>query len=194
MEIYSLYYDVSLITQMFGVDALKAKIYGLIASVAIWVALFILQGFGLRAMAKKRGINNRALAFIPFANLLLAGKIAGDCSFFGQKVKRAGLYTMLVQIIGTLLFGFTIAAEIYLYAVNGNPVNLGTELVPYYGWANLTGFSVAVYRFLDISTLISSIVQLVYNIFVFILVLGVYKPPRCRTCNSSSSCKLQRSS
>lgn len=59
----------------------------------------LLGGFGLYAIAKRAGIKHGFLGFLPFGNTYLAGKIAGEASFFGQKMKRAGLYAMLLEIV-----------------------------------------------------------------------------------------------
>lgn len=59
----------------------------------------IFGGIALRAMAKKEGLKPSFLAFVPFANTWYAGKIAGEANFFGQKMKRAGLYAMILEIL-----------------------------------------------------------------------------------------------
>ena len=35
----------------------------------VWLALFILHGIGIAEMAKRRGIDKRWMAFVPFVNL-----------------------------------------------------------------------------------------------------------------------------
>ena len=176
MELYSLYQEVVVGVAFFNGDSFTTRLISLLSAFGVWLGLFILQGFALRAMAKKRGIKNLALAFIPFANILLIGKIAGDCNIFGQKVKRAGLYTMLAQIVFTLLYGLMTAAELYLYAVHGAPSRIQvTEFHYIYDWQGLTGFSYVAQKFIDVGTLIGGIVQLIYTILAFVLVMGVYK-------------------
>ena len=58
---------------------LKGLLVGIVVGFSIWLVFFILQGFGLSAMAKKRGLKKRWLAFVPFANIWYIGKIAGEC-------------------------------------------------------------------------------------------------------------------
>ena len=57
----------------------------------IRLVLFVLQGFGLYAMAKKREMKNKWLAFVPLASVWYMGKLAGACDGFGKKMKRPGL-------------------------------------------------------------------------------------------------------
>ncbi|MBR6703595.1 MAG: hypothetical protein IKL76_03430, partial [Clostridia bacterium] len=127
---------------------------------------------GLSAMAKKRGLKKRWLAFIPFANIWYIGKIAGECNVFGQRMKRGGLYTMLAQIFTTVLCGLTIAVQVYLLVVEGAPEY---DQFGFPFWINLTGFSAVAYKFYGISQYILPIFQLVYEVFMLILLIALYK-------------------
>ncbi len=178
MEIYGFYTSATMISDYFGITTPISKIWSIVIAVAVWLALFILQGVGLCAMAKGRGIQKRWLAFCPFVNLFFMGKLAGECNVFGQRVKRAGLYTMIAQIVVTLLCGMVIASEIYLYNVCGEPVKVplaDNPLYYVYDWENLTGFSATVEKFYEISDYFIVLVQLVYEILLVILLIGLYK-------------------
>lgn len=178
MEIYGFYNSSSLISEYFGVSTPHSKIWGIAIALVIWSALFLLQGFGLSAMAKRRGIGKRWQAFCPFVNLLYIGKLAGECSVFGQRVKRAGLYTMIAQIVVTVLCGLLIASEIYLYNVCGMPTATALADNPLYyvlDWENLTGFSATVESYYVNSDYFLTIIQLVYEIFLLVLIIGLYK-------------------
>lgn len=172
MELYGLYNSATLIFSLFGEMSIRTLINGAIVGVGIWVVLFSLQGFGLYAMAKNRGMKKKWLAFIPFANIWYMGRLTGDCNVFGQRVKRAGLYAMLAQIIATLVCGLYVAMQTYLYAVEGLPSY--HEDIGYY-WGNLTGFSVKAEKIYTISGVIMPIFQIVYEIFMLVLLFGLYK-------------------
>lgn len=172
MELYQLFDISTSVVAFFGGVGWKGMLGGAIGGVAIWLALFILQGFGLSAMAKKRGLKKRWLAFIPFANIWYIGKIAGECNVFGQRMKRGGLYTMLAQIFTTVLCGLTIAVQVYLLVVEGAPEY---DQFGFPFWVNLTGFSAVAYKFYGISQYILPIFQLVYEVFMLILLIALYK-------------------
>ena len=70
----------------------------LFIAIGVFVALTVLQGFGLYRMAKNRNIKRKWLSFVPFANVYMIGKVAGQCSFFGHKMKRAWLYVLIFQV------------------------------------------------------------------------------------------------
>ena len=172
MELYQLFDISTSVVAFFGGVGWKGMLGGAIGGVAIWLTLFILQGFGLSAMAKKRGLKKRWLAFVPFANIWYIGKIAGECNVFGQRMKRGGLYTMLAQIFTTVLCGLTIAVQVYLLVVEGAPEY---DQFGFPFWVNLTGFSAVAYKFYGISQYLLPIFQLVYEVFMLILLIALYK-------------------
>ncbi|MBO5479829.1 MAG: hypothetical protein J6A63_01380 [Clostridia bacterium] len=172
MEIHGLYNGFANIFLMFGADIPTGLFGGLLTAFAIWTALFILQGIGLYAMGKRRNMKACFTAFIPFVNIWFMGKLAGTCEFFGQKIKRTGVYAMILQIITTLFGATIIAAEIYLYTTHGAP-QMSEQFVPY--WTGLTGFSLGVERFYDLGGYIYSICQLVYEIFMLVLIMGILR-------------------
>lgn len=177
MEFYAIYVLISNFGVLFGssegdiaVDATaRVLIVSLPIAAAVWLALFILQGVGLFTMAKKAGLKNKWLAFVPFADLILMGKLAGTCSIFGRKVKRSGLYAMLAALVSTLYFAAVIVAQILLFTIYRNDSVAGSI------WTNLTGFGNFVYNFYMISDLLGGIVELIYVILLFILLTGLYK-------------------
>lgn len=173
MEIFNLYQSITQIfLQIVKIDVTRSFTLGLILGVGVYVILFILQGFGLYAMAEKRNMPKKWLAFIPFANMLYIEKLSGEYKVFGRKVKRMGLYTMLAAIVAFVFCALTIAAEMYLFLQHGEHIR-----VDEYGYMIFTGegFALKVARFYDISMFFIMIVGLVYEILLYILMLGLYK-------------------
>ena len=68
MEIYNLYYIVMTILSMSNVPVPGVFYYALAFGVVLWIGLFVLQGFGLYAMAKRRGMEDKWKVFVPFVN------------------------------------------------------------------------------------------------------------------------------
>ncbi len=172
MEIFNLYNGMKLTFSMTGVTIPAVFYYALAFGGALWLGLFILQGFGLYAMAKRRGMNGKWKAFVPFVNIHYIGKLSGDCYIFGQRVKRVGLYAMLAQIVVTVLCALVVASEIYLYSTCGLP-KFDEWNAPY--WTGLQGFSLAVFNFYDVSGYLLPTFQLVCEILMLVLLLGLYK-------------------
>ena len=173
MELYSLYQSVRIVLYLYngGVETSWTPVLTIALAAGIWLAFFILQGVGVYTMAKRRGMKRKGLAFVPFANIWYIGKLAGECNVFGQKMKRAGLYAMLAQIVTTVVCALAVAAEIFLFLSEGVPLfdDLG------FYWMDLSGFTDTVYKFYNISDYILSIFQLIYEILMLILLFGLYK-------------------
>ena len=142
-------------------------------SLAPLIACFILQGVGLNTMAKKRNMNKRAWAFVPFANTYFMGKLAGECSFFGQKVKRVGLYAMLAQIISFLLNATVIGIGLYFYVMYGDPDD--TSVMGVFYWSQLPASENVIYTIFEMSYWIQQIVYFIFEVLMVMLVMGLYK-------------------
>lgn len=170
-----------------GAEALHAnvKLYvaAIAAGVGAWIVLELLLGFGLFAMAKKRNIEKRYLAFIPFVNMLYAGRLAGDTRLFGQRMKHAGVFVMTAQIVAVLVGGFTIFAKVTLHynyvlqpvtdAASGRVINYIFKTVD--GNTPASKLASSLIAYVDIASLILSIAELVYSIFLFLVSSALFR-------------------
>ena len=86
-----------------------------LCALGIYLVLLIFGGIGLNKLAKKQGLKHRFMAFLPFVNTYYAGKLAGETQFFGQKMKRVGLYAMLSEIAYVALQIFVLVATVISY-------------------------------------------------------------------------------
>ena len=82
-------------------------------SVIFALIFYLLQSFGLFNMAKTKNIENPWLAFIPYANTYIYGKIA-----FEEKFK-----TILLITLRVLAFAFALITSVdsFASALNGSP-------------------------------------------------------------------------
>ena len=148
----------------------------------LWLALFLLQSFGLYFMAKKQNMPKRYLAFIPFANTWYMSKLAGKCTFFGRRMKNAGIYALIAQILSAIVCALAIAAELYLYIgcvehiteVKEEIIKDVTVVTGVY-WSNLTGFARVAYTFYAYSSYIISIFEFAYTMFMIVVVMALFK-------------------
>ncbi len=171
MFIYEIYQSWVSVSRFNGINELGNLLIGLIAGGVFWLAFFVLQGIGLYTMAKNRKLKNKWLAFVPFANVFFMGKLVGECTFFGRKVKRLGLYAMITQILASLVAFASIFAEIYLFAVEGRPIIQQGFVY----WANLVGTSETINRLYGISGFILLSVDLIYMVTSLLLYSALYK-------------------
>ena len=181
MEIYVLYNFIATLLDYFShASGATARIVALTVGGMIWLGLFLLQGFGLSTMAKGQGLKKRWMAFVPIANILYIGKLAGESKIFNQRVKRAGMYAMIAQIVSTLTCALLIFAELYLYIVEGEPYPiLFNGYKPSLTWGTTSGFSFAMEKLhgggYGYGFSILSIVQLIYELMMFIMLMSLYK-------------------
>ncbi len=174
MQLYSLYQTFAYFFSQTGKFDLESTLLLAVISGIVWLLpFFLLQGFGLYAMARNRDVKGKALAFVPFANVLFAGKLAGECSFFGQKLKRTGLYAMIAQIVSTLFGISMMAAEIYLYTTHGMPTTQTMFGTPC--WIGLEGFSEVAYGFYETVGYIVPIFYLAFRVLWLILLMGLFR-------------------
>lgn len=173
MEIISMYQVFSNLFNAFGMNVTQSLWYGLFGVVAVWLGLFVFQGIALYTMAGKENLEHKWLAFVPFANIFLMGKIAGECSMFGRKIKNLKVYVCISQVIAVALEFLMIAALMYLYIVVGEP-NIDLNGRAY--WDTIAGTAAnSIARFYDVSGYLISIVNLVYEILFFLLLLGIFR-------------------
>ncbi len=172
MGLYSLTEIGYMIFDWFSNDKVKCVFWGMIIGIGIILALFILQGVGLYKMAKRLNWKRKYLAFIPFANIIYLGKLVGECQIFGQRMKRAGLYTLLAQIACTLVVCLHLAAELYLYLEHGAPTLQNPHEAAYWG---LTGFAGKVETFYEIIPYVTGILELLTQLLFYVLMVGLCK-------------------
>ncbi len=185
-----------------GTESLHAnvKLYAaaISAGVGVWAILELLLGFGLYAMAKRRNIEKRYLAFIPFVNMLYAGRLAGDTRLFGQRMKNAGLFVMVAQIVAVLLGAFTIFTEVTLHynyvlypithAASGRVIDYQFKTVG--GYTPESKFATFLIGYYNISSLILSIPELLYSIFLFLVASALFKKYAPSSCTALSLVSL----
>lgn len=152
-------------------------ISGLVA-IGVAAVFFILQGVGLSAMAKRAGLPNRWRAFVPFVSTYFMGKLAGETRVFGQKMKRAGLYAMIAQIVFAVFTAAVLAAQAILFVQYGGYMQPSTdELGATTGvmWVGLPETVQPLYKFYYISNYISGTISLLYAVLAFLLVMTLYR-------------------
>ena len=76
MNLYGL---LSVATDIAGTMQLDPRIefYSNLVSIVVSLALFVLKGVAIYTMAKRRSFDKLWMAFVPFLNFILLGKIIG---------------------------------------------------------------------------------------------------------------------
>lgn len=171
MELYQTFTTIAESVTVFLPMTEAVLIGSAIGAFSLWLALFLLQGFGLFKMAKNRAFKHKWLAFIPFVNLIYIGKLVGVCIIFGRPMKRAGTYAMITQLLSTLVVISAIVIQTYLTLSLGTPKYDQFEM-PYW---NASGGLAVLEKMLVVFLYLLPILQLIYTIFIAILSFALYK-------------------
>ncbi len=174
MEIYSFYRSWGLTLVMSHQDNYGMRVMGLLTGLFGWIILFVLQGFGLYKMAKNRNMNNKWMCFIPFANVYYMGKMTGDCVMFGHKMKRTGLYAMLVQILLFLLYALQVAIELYLFNLLGTPDGYVGYYVPQW-YSEVGAISKFYNEYCLFGDMIIMIADLAFTVLLLVLLMSLFR-------------------
>ena len=180
MEIYNLYNSVIQVAlvALKKIEEVRGNfrlfMTAFLVALGIFAVVFVLQAIGLYTMAKKRNMTKKWLAFIPFANITLIGKLAGSCEFFGHKMKRAWLYAILAQSIGFVLCALYMLSVFYLFVYCGADIIIdeSSGALSYIGAGALGRYACNYY---NLSSFFISIVSLIQTVMMLILVMGLFK-------------------
>ena len=153
-------------------------------SLAVGLVFFILQGIGLYKMAKKRDVNHRWMAFVPFLNLLYIGMLTGEVMFFGHRFKRAGLVAMILEIVTTIFYIAVALAQLILFVYFYDRLLITTTETGYrvVQWTSLPNDAVAIKNFYMLSDYIMPVLSLVHGLFILLLYTGLFRKYDPRHC------------
>lgn len=137
-----------------------------IVMAVICLALFILRGIGLYALASRAGYKRPWIAFLPFFNSYLMGRLAGDVSFLGKRIKKIPLFYAVAELLTCVAYGLQIVAQLVL-CLSGAVYN--AEL----GWQNVMDPVGWAYYMDGVIDYVVPILWLLYS-FCFIVVLFAF--------------------
>jgi hypothetical protein len=95
-------------------------IFAYIISSLVSIGLFILKAIAIKTLAKNKGLDKLYLAWIPFFNYILLGKVIGTCFLFRKRVDNIGILvtiaTLTCFVVGALLdLGYYVRDLEYLF-------------------------------------------------------------------------------
>lgn len=94
---------------------------------AYLIANYVIRAIGLYRIAKQSGAQNPWLAWVPYADLYLLGKITGDVSLGKRRLKNTSLWLILIPIGISVLSVSFIFGFIMLAAIAGFSMAAGYE-------------------------------------------------------------------
>lgn len=76
-----------------------SMIWGEIINIILTLVGFIFKSIAIYTMSKRAGLKQLYLAYIPFANFILLGRLIGKVIIWGRPVKNMGVWLMIVGIL-----------------------------------------------------------------------------------------------
>lgn len=70
---------------------------------ALTVLFYVLRGVGLMTLAKRQGLKNGWLVWIPFCWVYIAGKLTGAINIFGKKFERFYIFAFVVVLVNGII-------------------------------------------------------------------------------------------
>lgn len=144
----------------------------------IGLVFYIFNSVAIFTMAKRRGIKNYGLAWVPIANLWILGSLADQYDFATKGVKKnarkvllglgIGSYALMVGYIVTLInFIAYIFVDIYKSYGTGYLVNGANYQLPPGALSYLAAFLISLFVFL--------VVAIIYSVFCYITFYKIFK-------------------
>ncbi len=163
-----------LLSEFFNISDAKYIIFEHASSIIIWLVGFIFMAIAIRYMAKKLNINKGLwMAFIPFVNWLLLGKIVGNAVVWGKKIKNVGLWAMILSIAQTVLM-LLLNIGYYLYQAQiVFKVNFLFTSQFLIDWVNGEG---VLYLMVNLLSFAVSIAFIFFEVSVIFLIFRLYAP------------------
>lgn len=141
---------------------------------------FVFRAIAVYTMSKRAGLENRWLAFIPFANWILLGKLLGTCYVFRMKLKNLGVFVCIFSALNILMnIAFNLGQymdAIFVPESLGQLEIVGSDfLSTWYQWSygivttNLQGMVYYLVRYLYL------IIRLISVVLTFFLVINIFR-------------------
>ena len=86
----------------------------ILVAAGLYLLGLVMGGIGLNTIAKRRGVKNGWLGFLPFGNTYMSGKFADEGNIFGKKVKNIGLWCVIAEFVFVAIQIFTLVANVIL--------------------------------------------------------------------------------
>lgn len=171
MEYFSVYYIVTYIIYYANGYAYNFLMAFLISAV-IYLMLLVLQGFGLYVMAKDARLPHAWMAFVPFLNDYLTGRLAGDCAFFGRKIKHCGIYYAVSDGVYTAAQGVYLMSFILVYPYMTITETSTTYYYSYVGVPDALAWAVTLE---DVFYYVSYVLEIVAWIFMILVIFTFFR-------------------
>lgn len=142
---------------------------------AVEVAFYVLRSIGLYVLAKKNGINNAFIAWIPFAWIYTACKLIGETKIFGWSFDKIALIAMIifsVNGVANLLYNFFNYFPCVGYVLQGGTLTMEENII-YYGTDFVNPYGSAA-KAIDVACTVIYYVNYILSLVVMVIEIFMY--------------------
>ena len=135
---------------------------------------FVFKSIAIYVLSKRNGFKKLYLAFIPFLNFILVGKLIGKIMVFGRPIKNIGVWVCIVSALEFLL-GFSTyvgVLEDVLSLVLNASVTINVPLI------DKLEQNLSLSYALLIASLVVSIVKIFFNVSMMFALFRKYVPQK----------------
>ncbi len=139
----------------------------------IFLILHLLQGVGLYAIASRANMSNKWMAFVPVLSNYYLGKITGTCTFFGAKIKNAGVWLAIAEGFVIIASGLQLFAQlvldkwiVYINDGMGGYTYQYTGFPPQFAWIDMMD-TVMVY--------LIPVLSLIYEVLLIVVLFSFFR-------------------
>jgi hypothetical protein len=163
--------------EIMGLDLLKLELGSYLFSILLTIVSFIFKGIAVYTMAKRRGFKRLYVAFIPFLNFILIGKLIGNIIVWGKPLKNLGLWVCIFAILEFVvgifysLEVFVVLAELILGALTNTEVTISLGV-----FQALITPGAFIYVFIDILYSVISLAKIFFDINLMLAIFRLYRP------------------
>ncbi len=146
-----------------------------IFTILITIVLFVFKAIAIYTMAKRRSFNNLWMAFVPFLNYVLLGKLIGNVVVWGKKVKNLGLLLCIVSAVSSVLY-YAINAGYYISVIEATfQVKFAFASAFITSWVQQTTIVWDIFRYVYY---VVSIITTILECWVIFSIFRKYAPER----------------
>ncbi len=150
--------------EFYNITMLLSIIFDIVLS----VVAYIFVSLGIKALAKNKGLDKLWLAWIPFFQYILLGKVVGTCFLFRKKVNNLGILVTISSLLTWVLL-FLCNLGFYVGTISDAVGILITYDIPFVTqWMAGEGvlFVIAMYTYYAIS-FVNTVLLVTLAFFVF---------------------------
>ncbi len=162
LDVYALYSESILIGQILGV--------------ILYIIAYPFKSIAIYKMSKKKGFKHLYLAWIPFLNFILLGKLVGKMLIFGKPINNVGVFVTIFAILEVVVGIFYFLPE-YLDSLRIilEFITQGTVIIDM-TFANFLRNNLVLAYLLEIGYTIISVAKIFFDVSLIFAIFRKYAP------------------